>query len=253
MTEREKMLEKLKKLFALGKSENQHEAELAMQKASEIMEQYQINASEVDLQEAGHISREDFVGGDGSGVKHWVYVIARASARLYDGNCAYTRGVKGGLHFIGTKTDIEAMKMTFRHLYDSWKSIVESDLRARKDAWRVEWKLAGCPPQCVWGPGETMTYKQGHGVGYSEAIMTRVAVIALQRHKNVQAKSVTGNSLVLVKDHAIKSYMKASGYSSSTSQASRGDESGRNAGQAAGNSIPLNGLEHRQNHLIGTG
>lgn len=248
--DREKMLEKLRKLFALGKSSNQHEAELAMQKASEIMEEYQISATEVDLQEAGRITREDIRATDGYGIKHWIFVLARASAKLYNGDAAYSAD-QTHLHFIGTKTDIEAIKMTFAHLHDSWKSIVEADLRNKKTAWREEWKACGCPPTEVWAPKDTMSYKHGHGVGYATALDIRIDAIVRERNKHVKAVSVTGNSLVVVKDLAIKDYKETRGYTSHRTTSSGGDAGGRTDGYNAGRAVPLGGIEHRTNHLIG--
>jgi hypothetical protein len=45
--DRSKLIERLKKLFALGQSTNQHEAELAMAKANEIMTEHQITHQSV--------------------------------------------------------------------------------------------------------------------------------------------------------------------------------------------------------------
>ena len=48
MTEREKALDRIRKLLALGTSSNQAEAELAMQRAEELLKRYQIDEAELD-------------------------------------------------------------------------------------------------------------------------------------------------------------------------------------------------------------
>lgn len=237
--DRKRLIEKLKKLFALGKSDNQHEAELAMKKASDLMEEYQISASEIDLQEAGRITREDICVSKGYGVRHWVFALARASARLFDGDCAYS-GNQTHVHFIGTATDIEAMKMTFEHLYKSWESIVDSDLMKAK---------LECEKYSRFTPADTMKFKHGHGVGYADALDTRIYLLVQQRKKNVKAVSVTGNNLVVVKNAAIENYKSTRGYVKHHTSARSGSDEGREMGRMAGNAVPLGGIEGRKERV----
>jgi Protein of unknown function (DUF2786) len=89
-----KLLERLKKLFALGQSSNQHEAELATQKASEIMAEHQIAMSEIDLLDDGEITKEDHFMPEGARMANWVLRLASAAAILYDSKCH--RGVGEG-------------------------------------------------------------------------------------------------------------------------------------------------------------
>lgn len=239
MSNRDKILEKLRKLFALGQSPNQHEAELAMAKANTIMQEHQISMTDIDLKEAGEMSREDVTVAKGEGaVRHWVYKLARASAQLYDGECASSLR-KSDITFIGTSTDIEAMKMTFVHLFKSWQSIVEYDLRKAKELSLVPFV-----------PRDTMLYKQGHGVGYAQALSLRVYELVKIRQQKVQ-KTVTGNALVVVKDQALSSFMKKAGYNSTRAHSSSGSHAGQFAGLAAGRAVPLGGVEQRKSHMIG--
>lgn len=49
MTDKEKILEKLKKLLALSKSDNPHEAALALQRAQKLMLAYNITQADLAL------------------------------------------------------------------------------------------------------------------------------------------------------------------------------------------------------------
>lgn len=238
MTEdKKKILERLRKLFALGSSPNQHEAEAAMAKANEIMQEYQIGMSDVDMAAEGSVTREDVVVAKGDGVKNWVVSLGRAAAELYDGDCAWHYD-KRKMTFIGTPTDIEAMKMTFVHLYESWKSIVEHDLKGAKAA-----------VSAPFAPRDTMLYKHGHGTGYAEALRIRVYALVQVRKKKV--KSATGRDLVVVKGQALKDWMDNAGYETKKGNFSGGNSDGREHGRAAGNAVPLGGVTTDRRHMIG--
>jgi hypothetical protein len=237
--ERDKLIDKLRKLFALGQSSNQHEAELAMQKANELMQAHQIAATDIDFREAGQIRTEDVTVDSLSGVRHWVYILCRASAFLYDGEAMLKSGSRSDVMFVGNKSDIEAMKMTHQHLFSSWKSIVEHDLDRAKAKSLVPFT-----------PAMTMKFKHGHGVGYSQAIMLRVQELVRERQVAVQAKTATGNSLVVVKNQAVSQYM-AGNSSTKKTNSSSGSMAGVMAGHAAGNKVPLGGIEKRSNMMIG--
>lgn len=236
MNDREKMLDKLKKLFALGKSPNQHEAEAALRKASEIMQQYQIDHAEVDMREMGSIGRgEDVVVEKAGAARHWVYVLANASAKMFDGAAIHAPTKEEmRIQFVGTKSDIMAMRMLFNHLWESWLSIVEADLRNEKE--RVKEITIG---DFYWSPASTMKYKHGHGVGFAQAIDARVSEIVMARRAEV-SKTVTGRDLVVVKGQQLQTWMDKH-TTKGSHRSSGGSNAGRNAGYAAGERIPLGG------------
>lgn len=53
-TDKEKIIEKIRKLLALGESDNMHEAELALARASDLMRDYQIKEAEIHKDEGGY-------------------------------------------------------------------------------------------------------------------------------------------------------------------------------------------------------
>lgn len=52
MSEQDKIIEKIKKLFALSASPNEHEAGLAMQRAYELMEKYEVSITEIEREQS---------------------------------------------------------------------------------------------------------------------------------------------------------------------------------------------------------
>lgn len=192
MTEdKQKIAERIRKLFALGASANQHEAELAMAKANELMKEHQISMTDVDLAEEGVITQEDYFVDDALRMVNSIGNLAGAVAILYDGNITQRRGNTNGslrYRFYGTTTDIAAMKMTFAHLYESWKSIVKHD--------QAEAKKNGL---------NTATYKNSHMYGYSSALRSRAKALAAAR--TTEVKAATGRDLVVVKGAAVADFM----------------------------------------------
>lgn len=235
---REDMMNKLKKLFALAKSDNQHEAELAAQKASQIMEEYQIGLTELDMHEEGEIL-EEFYEVTGTYNRQWIYQLARACSILFNGMCIVGNPRPGQymcFRFVGSKADLMAMKMTFEHLFKSWHSIVEIDLVSAK---KHSLKTLGY----TFKPKDTMEFKQGHGNGFASAINTRVRRIVEERKQKVETVSVTGRNLVLLKDAAIQKWGKDHGIKCFMSRpSSSGSNGGLSAGLSAGNNIALNAI-----------
>lgn len=225
---KERMIELLRKLFALGQSPNQNEAEMAMAKANEIMTEYQISATDVDLADDGAVVREEMVLNDGR--RHvWLQTLADAAAKLYDAKAFYNTHHCGPglmLRFYGTPADILAAKMTFTHLYASWKSIVALAARTRDT--------------------DVRTYKRSHGIGFSSAIDVRVNELVAERQQKVI--SATGRDLVVVKGAALSDFMQG-GKIKETRQSSRTDEYALHDGWSAGKSIPLHGALEKEHPL----
>lgn len=237
MNDKEKLLEKLKKLFALGNSPNQHEAEAALAKANQLMQEHQISMSDVDVHDMGNVEQGDtlYVREAGS-ARHWVYQLADAAARLFDGRAIDNSTTESfGFRFVGTPTDMQAMRMMFEHLWKSWMSIVEADLRSEKD--RVRKLTIG---DFYWPPATTMKYKHGHGTGFAQAIGNRVYALVKARQQEVN-KTATGRELVVVKGQQLKEWMDRHTTTGRSSGGSSGSSAGQNAGRAAGEKVPLGG------------
>lgn len=238
MDHKDRLIDKIKALFALSKSPNQSEAELALAKANELMEKYQISMKEVSERELGSVTREEY---EVAGVKtkyNFIYFVAKAAAELFDCACVTNNDLYcNKFDFIGYPNDIEAARATFEYLWGAWLGICDGDLRRAKEEHANSniWKKR-------WGPGETIKYKASHGFGFSIAVLERCQKLANSRKTKVSSSSPVGNQIVLVKGHALKEYTKKAGIRESSAKTSLSDRSAANDGRTAGNNIPLRGV-----------
>lgn len=232
MTNREKIADKIRKLLALSKSDNQHEAELAAQRANELMTKHQIEMSEVDIEDMrkSGIVHEGFKV-EGQKMKLlWVEQLAFGIALMFDSTVLINNKLHGtSFTFVGHREDIDASKALFQHLYDSWFSIVKADL-----------KLAKSDSLHRYTPADTMKFKAGHGLGYSNSIFYRCAELKRAREEQV-TKTATGTELVVMKSQALAEHGRKKGWSTSKKAISSGSSMGRSMGTAAGNAVPLGG------------
>lgn len=227
------IVERIRKLLALSTSDNQHEAELAMKKANDLMAEHQISMTQVEVDNAtkdGVV--EDRHEVEGLRMKYiWVVRLGMAAARLYDCEAYNTNRLHGTVvGFIGQKADIEMAKVTFDYLFRSWGHFVETDLKEAKKWADHQWK-----------PAHTMKFKQGHGQGYAAALLRRANELAAERHKKVSDSSETGKALVVLKNQLVNTYMKKKKFRTSRSNESSGSGAGYSAGAHRGRTVALGG------------
>lgn len=195
MDDREKLLERIRKLLALSKSSNIHEAELAMAKVNELLTEHQIAMSDVLIKE---VSTMKAVKGNHHRVsetyRSFIATIAIAAGTLFDTR-VLTQG-QSGIRFVGLPEDITASEIMFDYLFDSWKSIVAHDTRKYKEQF----------PSYALGQYDIKKYKIGHGQGFSHTVNSRAAQLAYERKKSVAAS--TGNQLVVLKHQLIEDVIK---------------------------------------------
>ncbi len=99
--------ERLKKCLALATSDNENEAELAMAKAREIMQRYNLRTA--DLTEEGSFTIEQrIIYGSTKSVQHWETCLAASITEAFDGAMLYQRVGNGyKMFFMAAKTDLE--------------------------------------------------------------------------------------------------------------------------------------------------
>lgn len=211
----EKIVDKIRKLLALSKSSNPHEAAVALQKATALMEEHQIKNIEL-AKEAGvtHSEVESVTG------QHyiWAKTLAFACAKLFDCTTINYIGMKG-FRFIGEEQNILCANQLFWHLFKAWKGMCNTDYKRDQ-------------------PSDRKLYRKSHGLGFASVIFDRVEELTEKRHENI-VKS-TGTDLVVVSDAKLNNYMeenfklkKASSRSLTTSS------SGLSQGMAAGKRVNL--------------
>lgn len=231
MTEKEKIAEKIRKLLALSKSSNQHEAEAAMAKANELMQEYQITYSTVIMQD---LHKEGVIEGSTVRVsetwRSFVVKIARASAMLFDCEAIKTHE-QSEFFFVGAKEDIVNATILFDHLFAAWKSVLTVDTGKWKEEW-VRWEDSQ-PRQY-----EVKKYQISHGQGFAGAVLGRASALVRDRKAAVKASGAKGTALVVLKDQLVKHYMDTKTVDSKSRY--KRQAGGYSDGVRAGNNVVIN-------------
>lgn len=224
---KDKLIDKIRKLLALSKSPNQHEAEAAMAKVNELITEHQISMSEIGQQQTIRSGIEE-----GQTVKEsktyrsFVKDIAKAAGMIFD--CEVIgAGEQSAFFFVGLKEDILLAQELNRYLFDSWKAIVANDT--------AEWKS-----QYFYAPRqyEVKKYKIGHGQGFGDALILRAKALVKKR-KDLLKASTPGTALVIMKQEMIKDFKSKQGYVNARGFKLQG--SGYEDGKERGKNIPLGG------------
>lgn len=235
--DREALVDKIRKLLALSTSPNQHEAELAASRASDIMTKYQIAMAEVLIKDAANgrdpIIVRRYIVPNLKLKLHYVETIAQASALLFDASILVGRQLHGtSVTWVGKKGDVDSAQAMFEYLWASWQTLVVGDL-AREKSDRAYYRKPNMTP------GEVMRFKQGHGVAFSSTIYWRCSEEVNRRKEVVKASGSSGMELVVVKDAEMKEWMEANSVKSARTKQSAGGVEGRRAGSKAANNIDL--------------
>lgn len=224
MENKEKLVDRIRKLLALSKSSNVHEAELAMSKVNELLTTHQIAMSEVLMED---VKTNGVNFGSSRKVsetyRSFVKQMAQAAGHIFDCGVVGT-GVQGGYAFVGTKEDILASEILFDYLFASWKSIVSFDTK--------QWKERMYETRQY----EVKQYKIGHGQGFSIAVHRRAHELVKQRKSQVAA---SGTSLIVLKDQLVKDFIKDNTVNARGSY--KFQHTGFHEGKARGEAIPLSG------------
>lgn len=114
MVDKSSIIEKIKKLYRLSKSSNEHEAALAAAKAQELLAQH--NLSEADFSEKKILKQaETAFTATVKKPTGWVFILAASVSGAFD--CQYFHCSSGHTVFVGVDVDHEAANFTFSYLY----------------------------------------------------------------------------------------------------------------------------------------
>lgn len=188
---------RIKKLFALSSSPNQHEAESALTKANRLMAEYNIAQSEM-FEADSEAEMFDAVSSEAickSAVyRSFTQELAQAVAKFYDIEMYNVKEPKLGFCFVGFKADIEQAEVLFNYLFDTWMAVVRVDATTWRKSFSEEVTQF-----------EMRKYRKAHGQGYSAAITRRVNALKELRKQQV----ITSTALVVHKTETIKDFMDA--------------------------------------------
>ena len=214
MADRETIINKIRKLLALSQSNNQHEAEMAAAKASALMEEYQIELSEMKVIDSD-IQKDIFY----TRRAKWCFMLAAGCAELFDSRALYSANDATMVVFVGTRTNLDAAKMMYEYLMISWDRISDFDFSIAK--------FNGLSTH-------GKAFKAAHGLGFAKSIRYRANQLADERKGKVSAHSSNGTALIVMNDQKLNEYMAGFGPGKTrkyTTKSNVGYTAGVNAGK----------------------
>ena len=221
---REKVIDKIKKLLALSRSDNEHEAALAASKAQELLDKENVRISEVEGVSESEIS-EYLVKEKGRFMSWEVQLFAKLAKTM---DCfpyiATNRAVKmRRLMVAGYKQDVEVFNYLREYVGTSILKLVDRALKEQK-------KNPG------WSRRRTIAFKNAFGAGAS----TRVCEIIDAQRKERLSRDVTCRDLVIARGLAVQEWaVKNLDLTKGTSRRVSYNVTGWDMGYEAGNDISI--------------
>ena len=214
--ERERLLERVRKLFAMAQEveASPHEAEIALRRCQSLMAKYGITEADLETSAFGSVGFQS-----GRTLPMHVKYLAAAVARLHD--VLFVTGAKGFAEFRGFEVDANVARLTLDYLLDA----VERALAARK--------RAGDFPA-----GRSAAYD--YRVGFAIEVGKRADALAAEREKAERAAGGgTGTALAVRKREIVE--RECGGDLSTSSFRGRGarDAAARAAGHDDGARVSL--------------
>lgn len=124
----ERIIEKIRKLLSLSKSDNEHEAATAAAKAQELLSQYNLSMSDIPAGDNGRIHADTAKARTRQRLEKWAMSLAYHTAKAFD--CAYYHSWEGNTCFVGVGADQEVCAWTFGYLYKTMLSMASRHMRS---------------------------------------------------------------------------------------------------------------------------
>jgi hypothetical protein len=128
------ILEKIQKLFQLGKSPNMHEAAAALRKAQDLMDEYDLSFGEVN-----YIT--EFERLPGKKVYTWELTIWTAVCNANNCYPGVKRGA-GSLSLAGRKINVFLSQEMFRYLIDAVLRLAKKECKGKGHKYNSDFKMA---------------------------------------------------------------------------------------------------------------
>jgi len=184
--EREKVIERVRKLYAMSQASDSspNEAEIALRRCQSLMQKFGVSFGELHTSEFGSSS----IGKHFQNVPSYVTLLSSAVALLHDCICVDS----GDIEFRGYSIDAEVATLTYDYLSNS----MERSLQLRK-------KQGTVPP----GRSASFDYRVGFGISVlnrCRAIHKERLEIERERQSSAINDSTYGSSLVVLKKELIE-------------------------------------------------
>ena len=230
---KEDVIAKVKKLLKLSESDNEHEANLALQKASQMMREHCI--SEAQVQGA---SKEKLESIDcenihfPSNTKNWSQSLAAAVAKAFGCKVVFTGSgstynTKYTMRTFGTATDRATVQVMLDYSYATVNRLVKKEQKRLK----------------IEEPWENVKrYSHNFRVGLAVSMRSTLAEIAKQNVKEVDDKTQYG-IILYDKSKRVEALFKEkypNKLKAMGSLSTRGSANGYNAGRDSGKNVRFN-------------
>jgi len=225
--EKEKLIDKIKKLMALSHSPNEHEAALAAARAREMLDKYDLSLTEVERNDEEIIEHKVDTGTREP--RLWMGRLAVSVSKAF--NCRVFR-MYGIMVFCGTRADTQVADYTYMFLFRTVKRLSKEHRAslARSGIWDRDYKGYG-----------SRAYMQSYALGVVNAIDQRLKEFVQSKdrmQKYEDYKKATGKDLMVIKNQAVDRYCSKLHLRRTRSHA-RVDDSGFNAGQRDGQNVQI--------------
>lgn len=208
---RENIIEKIKKLLALSKSDNPNEAYLAMTRAQELQAKYNVTVAEVEERSEDVIDVKDMPTDTKTANSQFI-LLASALAEHF--RVRVYRSTRGYLGIVGLAQDVTVFQEVFHFMYEALRNTATKYVKSLPNTMSRSEKTAN-----------KNTYVRGFISGASEALTL----------------NETEHALVVVAPQTVVKYMKekCSGTWTSQVKCSRSSEA-YNHGHADGMAVARN-------------
>jgi uncharacterized protein YoaH (UPF0181 family) len=225
--EKEKLIDKIRKLMALSHSPNEHEAALAAARAREILDKYDLSLTEVEMNDEEIIEHRVDTGTRKTPL--WMGRLAVSVSRAF--NCKVFR-VYGIMVFCGTKVDTQVAEYTYMFLFRTVKRLSKEHKASleKSGIWETRYKGYG-----------SRTYMQSYALGVVNAIDQKLREFVQSKErmqKYEDYKNATGKDLIVIKNNAVDRYVSKLRLRRTRSHANL-DYSGFSAGQRDGRNVQI--------------
>ncbi len=226
--EKERLIDKIRKLMALSHSPNEHEAALAAARAREILDKYDLSLTEVEMNDEEIIEHRVETGTKEPPL--WMGRLALYVGKAF--NCRIFR-LYGMMVFCGTKADTQVSEFTYTFLFRTVKRLCKEHKASleKSGIWNAQFR----------GRSGSRTYMKSYALGVVNAIDQKLREFVQSRdrmQKFEDFKKATGKDLVVIKNQAVDRYCEKLHLRHTQSHA-RVDYSGFEAGRRDGRSVQI--------------
>ena len=175
--ERQKLLERIRKLYAMAQEADSspHEAEIALRRCRSLMQRFGVNESDLETPEFSSTK----VGKGYRSTPAYVSVLGASVGLLHDCLCVDS----GHIEFRGFSVDADVAPLTYDYLFDA----MERSLKLRKASGDV-------------APGRSASFD--YRVGYAISVMRRCQAIDEERRAGA-VEPAASSSESIAPDHAL--------------------------------------------------